>query len=189
MTEVITLRKDLAERLMRLPVTTHESVTTLTALRRTMERQKNLVRTSAKVEPILVVGELKWGCSEGSAYYVQCRDDLPEHVISTEKLVMPVAQHYRIMDAISEKYKEADQSMRSNWARLKCINYITDCIVNQHPYEMTGSDFDYETSTHDKIKALLAQRDNLRSLLEEVRADSGFANLFEPLQEKITAAV
>lgn len=189
MTEVITIRKELAERLMRLPVATHESVTALTNLRRTMERQKNLQRTSAKVEPILVVGKLDWSCSEGSSYYVKCKHGLPEEVIDTENDVMTVAQHYRIMDVITEKYKETNQAERSNLARQKCINYITDCIVNEHPYEMTGSDFDYETSTHDKIKALLAERDNLRSLLKEVRADSGFANLFEPLQEKITAAV
>lgn len=189
MTEVITIRKELAERLMRLPVSTHECVTTLTALRRTMERQKNLVRTSAKVEPILVVGELKWGCSEGDAYYVQCRDGVPAHVISTEKLVMPVAQHYRIMDAITEKHKESYQAERSNLARQRCIHFIANCLIDQHPYEMTGTDYDYESTLHDKIKALLAERDNLRSLLEEVRTDSGFANLFEPLQEKITAAV
>lgn len=170
MTEVITIRKDLAERLMRLPVPTHESVVTLTALRRTMERQKNLVRTSAKVEPILVVGELKWGSGEGDSYYVQCRNDLPEHVISTEKLVMPVAQHYRIMDAITEKHKESYQAERSNLSRQRCIHFIANCLIDQHPYEMTGTDFDYETALHDKIKALLTERDNLKSALMEIAA-------------------
>ena len=189
MTEVITIRKELAERLMRLPVSTHESVTALTSLRRTMERQKNLQRTSDKVEPILVVGELKWGCSEGDAYYVQCRDGVPAHVISTEKLVMPVAQHYRIMDAISEKHKESYQAERANLARQCMVVHIANSLLDDPCYEMTGTDYDYETALHDKIKALLAERDKLRALLTEVKADRDFPALHELLQEKITAAV
>lgn len=137
----------------------------------------------------MVIGQLKWACSEGTAYYVKCKDDLPEPVIDLEKDVMTVAQHHRIMDVVTERHKESDQEERRKAARARMVLHIADQLLSDPSYEMDGIDFDYETSMHDKIKALIAQRDMMLGLLKEVHADSGFANLFEPLQEKIHAAI
>lgn len=170
MTEVITIRKELAERLTRLPVETHESVTTLRNLRRVMERQRGLDRKANRVEVILIVGRLKWGCSEGTSYYVQCKDDLPEHLIDDECDVMTVAQHQRIVSALSQQYTESNQEARGNLSRRGLHLYLAEQILDNHPYEMQGSDFDYETPLHDKIKALLAERDTMRDALTKIAA-------------------
>jgi len=61
------------------------------------------------------------------------------------------------------------QSLRSDRARNSLYMMIATSLIDDHPYERGGSDWDYEHPIHDKIISLLAERDQLRAEVAGLR--------------------
>lgn len=69
------------------------------------------------------------------------------------------------------------QSLRSDKARNNLYMVIATSLIDDHPYERTGSDWNYEHPIHDKIISLLADRDQLKTENNEFRRRAGSMNL------------
>lgn len=66
-------------------------------------------------------------------------------------------------DQLKKDRRTEHQSLRSDKARNSLYMMIATSIIDDHPYERTGSDWDYEHPIHDKIISFLAERDQLRA--------------------------
>ena len=72
-------------------------------------------------------------------------------------------------DQLKKDRRTEHQSLRSDKARNSLYMMIATSIIDDHPYERTGSDWDYEHPIHDKIISFLAERDQLRAEVAGLR--------------------
>lgn len=75
-------------------------------------------------------------------------------------------------DQLKKDRRTEHQSLRSDKARNSLYMMIATSMIDDHPYERTGSDWDYEHPIHDKIISFLAERDQLKAENEALRKDA-----------------
>lgn len=116
-----------------------------------------------ELEPCPFCGSHDVETGHGSSFYVHCNEcgvDGPWN--DDDEAAAIAAWNTRPgEDALREEHKRSNQATRSNLARCRIQLQIALELIEDHPYERTGIDWDYECPLHDKILALLAERDKL----------------------------
>ena len=104
-------------------------------------------------------------------------DKADEHAEAKDALWLHMHCH-TLLDLIAEierlkhEKRTGDQACRSGLARERIFTSISMALIQNHPHERMGMDWDYEHPLHDLIIGLLTERDQIKAENDALRENN-----------------